>query len=663
MGSVQGPEIHKPVESMSAKNTKHIAPFGTWNSPITPEALTANSLRLDAPQLCGAIVYWLESRPDEGGRNVLMRQELGKDPRELLDASVSVRTRANEYGGGAYLATENAVFAVFDADQRIYKIPLRQGHSLTPVAITPEGDYRYADFCFDAKRERLIAVREDHTGEGEEIAQLVAIDINANYKVTTLAEGADFYSNPRLSPDGRELLWLSWQHPNMPWDGTELSLAKLSEKGEIENHQVIAGSATESIFQPSWSPEGTLYYVNDRSNWWNLYCYEGGKHLCVIEREAEFATPQWVFGMSTYGFISDDKIICCYSENGLWSLGLITRKKTARGYQFSALASPLTDISNIQANADHIVFTGGNAERSSTLFHFLSQSIGHKAAPPMQQLRRSKPASFEPDDLAKPQAISFATSGNASCHGFYYAPTNAKFTAPEGEKPPLIVMCHGGPTGATSSALNEKLQFWTSRGFAVLDVNYRGSTGYGRDYRDSLKGNWGVADVADVAAGAQYLADQGLADSSKLIIRGSSAGGYTVLAALTFTDTFSLGASLYGIGDLSALAEHTHKFESRYLDTLVGPYPEAKAVYTERSPIHHIEQLSCPVIFLQGLKDKVVPPEQAEAMVAALEQKGIANRYVTFADEAHGFRSAEAIQTAAREELAFYQQQLNLGSA
>lgn len=640
---------------MSDQHSMQTAPYGHWQSPITPETLTANSVRLAEPQLYGNVVYWLESRPDEGGRNVLMRQELGREPRELLDASVSVRTRAHEYGGGAYIASDDAVYAVFDADERLYRIPLKQGHSLTPAPITGQGRYRYADFCLDTRRSRLIAVREDHTREGiEEKSELVAIDITGKAPVEVLASGADFYSNPRLSPNGKQLLWLSWNHPNMPWDGTHLSLAELDQDGKVTQSRVIAGSDTESVFQPSWSPGGELYYVSDKSNWWNLYVADGERARLVTRQEAEFATPQWVFGMSTYGFLSDDKIICTFTRDGTWSLGLVTRQKTDGRYRFSELTSPLTEISAITANDEHVVFLGANAQRASILYHLLGQSIGHKAAPPMQQLRRSQPAHVDPAYLAEPWPVSYATSDGETCHGFYYPPTNPEFRAPEGDKPPLVVVCHGGPTGATSSALNYKVQFWSSRGFAVLDVNYRGSTGYGRKYRDRLKGNWGVSDVIDVASGAEYLVNEGLADQDRLIIRGSSAGGYTVLAALTFTDIFSMGASLYGIGDLTALAEDTHKFESRYLDSLIGPYPESEALYRERSPIHHINRLNCPVIFLQGLKDKIVPPAQAEAMVAALEEKAIANRYVTFADEGHGFRSAEAIQTAIGEELAFY---------
>ncbi|MDO3384498.1 S9 family peptidase [Gilvimarinus sp. SDUM040013] len=645
---------------MSKNNSLQTAPFGTWPSPITANTLTNNALRLSDPQVCGEMVYWLESRADEGGRSVLMQQRLGSDARELLDASISVRTRAHEYGGGAFFATEDAVFAVFDSDGCVYKIPLRQGHSLTPIALTSEDPYRYADFCLDKSRQKLIAVREDHSGSDEERAEIVAIDITGEHEPSVLVGGADFYSNPRISPNGQSLLWLSWAHPNMPWDSTQLLCANFDNDGNIDTPSLIAGGNGESIFQPQWSPQGDIFYISDVSDWWNLYRYDGHKGRCIVAMEAEFATPQWVFGMSTYSFIDDDKIICCFSQNGQWSLGYVTRNKTNRGFKFSALATPLTDISGIAANADHVVFLGASSTRTSTLYHLLSQSIGHKAAPPMQMLRRSQADLVDASYFSDAEAIEFPTTDGEHCHGFYYPPVSAEYCGPQSSKPPLLVICHGGPTGATSAALSYKVQYWTSRGFAVLDVNYRGSTGYGRPYRDRLKSQWGVTDVIDVASGAQHLVQQGLVDHNKLIIRGSSAGGYTVLAALTFTDTFCVGASLYGIGDLSALAEDTHKFESRYLDSLVGPYPEQKNTYDERSPIHNIEKLTCPVIFLQGLKDKVVPPAQAEKMVEALKQKGIATEYVTFADEGHGFRSADAIETAFERELNFYVTQLNL---
>lgn len=661
MGSVSTVPQFKPVVFMSNNSSLQTAPYGTWPSPISASTLTHNALRLSDPQVCGQTIYWIEVRADEGGRSVLMQHRLGHEPRELLDASTSVRSRVHEYGGAAYLATPDAVFAVFDSDERVYKIPLRQGHSLTPTPITGKGPYRYTDFCFDAKRQRLIAVREDHSGDGEERAEIVAIDIKGNTPPRVLVTGADFYSNPRLSPDGQSLLWLSWMHPDMPWDSTSLHRAELNRHGDLTDAVTIAGSShTESVFQPSWSPQGEIFYVSDLNGWWNLYRFDGQQGRCIVAMEAEFATPQWVFGMSTYSFIDDDKIICCFTQKGVWSLGLITRNKTNRGFKFSPLKTPLTDISGLAANADNVVFLGASADRTTALYHLLSQSIAHKAAPPLLMLRRSQADLIDASYFSAAQAIEFPTRDGERCHGFYYPPVSPGYRGPEGQKPPLLVICHGGPTGATSAALNYKIQFWTSRGFAILDVNYRGSTGYGRAYRDRLKGQWGVTDVMDVACGAQYLVEQGLADKDRLIIRGSSAGGYTVLAALTFTDTFSAGASLYGIGDLSALAEDTHKFESRYLDSLIGPYPEQKERYEQRSPVRHIEQLTCPVIFLQGLKDKIVPPSQAQAMVDALERKGITTEYVTFADEGHGFRSAASIETAITRELAFYRRVLGL---
>jgi dipeptidyl aminopeptidase/acylaminoacyl peptidase len=642
---------------MSKPHNVTIAPYGSWSSPISASTLTAKAVRLSEPQLCQSTVYWLESRPDEGGRNVLMCQPQGQQPYELLAANISVRTRANEYGGGAYLATKDAVYAVFDSDQRVYQIPLTPAG--TPTPLTPPGEYCYADFCLDPQRQRLIAVREDHLGPGEPVSELVALDLSGHAAVEVLASGADFYSNPRLSHRADKLCWLSWNHPNMPWDGTELTLAEVTDRGALTNPRTVAGGAAESIFQPRWSPTDELFFVSDRSNWWNLYRFAETGDVCVLAMDAEFATPQWVFGMSTYGFCGRDKILCSFTQHGQWQLGLITPNHH-NGYDYSPLKSPLTDINSLATCAQQAVFIGANPSCAPALYRVSASALKPDATPALTVLRRSQADSVAPQELARPQPVSYPTGDGDTCHGFYYPPCNATHQAPDGALPPLVVMCHGGPTGATSSALNYKLQFWTSRGFAVLDVNYRGSTGYGREYRDRLKNHWGVSDVQDVVAGAEYLVAQKLAHPEQLIIRGSSAGGYTVLAALTFSNTFSAGASLYGIGDLTALAEDTHKFESRYLGSLVGPYPEAKQTYLERSPIAHIEQLNCPVIFLQGLKDKVVPPAQAEAMVAALNDKGIAHEYVTFADEGHGFRAADSIQTAISKELAFYRRVLGL---
>lgn len=611
--------------------------YGHWPSPISAELLTAQGVRLSEPQVVGETLYWLETRPQEKGRSVLVCQTQG-DTWDVLPSTISVRTRIHEYGGGAYLATSDKVFYVADSDQRLYCFDIRTG---THHALTPEGDYRYADFCLDEQRQRLLAVREDcHLKSEHPLSSIIAIDLHS-FAITTLAEGADFYSNPRLSPKGNQLSYLRWNHPAMPWDATECVLNDLADNGSIIHSRVIAGGAGESIFQPQWSPLGELFFVSDRGNWWNIYRWTGECAQCVCPMDAEFATPQWVFGMSTYGFLSAMDIFCCYTQGGSWQLGLINTLHQS----FRAIEQPLRDISGIACHQGRAYFLGATATQGIQLWSYKNG----QCAPLNDQ-------TFQLDDgyLARARAIEFPTHDGETAHGFFYAPTHAGFRAPRDHLPPLLVMCHGGPTGATETSLNLKIQFWTSRGFAVLDVNYRGSTGYGRQYRDRLKGNWGIIDVIDVCSGVDYLATQGLIDKDKVAIRGSSAGGYTVLAALTFSEVFKAGASLYGIGDLEALARDTHKFEAHYLDSLVGTYPEEQHIYHERSPIHHVEKLNCPVIFLQGLQDKVVPPAQAEAMVAALQDKGIMTRYVTFAEEGHGFRQAANIQRALNEELAFY---------
>lgn len=449
----------------------------------------------------------------------------------------------------------------------------------------------------------------------------------------------------------------------MPWDGTELHVASLNEDGNIASSEHIAGSENESVLQPLWSPSGELFFVSDRNNWWNLYRYNaqctdaespspsedsrapyGKSHAELIcDMPAEFATPQWTFGMRSYGFLNEHSILCCYSQEGKWTLATIDLTTQT----LANIGIDLRDIAGIFCDNNRACFLAGNAHQTSRLLYFRNNQIS--------VIAQTSNASLLKEDISVAQAISFTTSDGETAHGFYYAPTNSKICGPDFTKPPLIVMCHGGPTGATESSFNMKIQFWTHRGFAVLDVNYRGSTGYGREYRDRLKKNWGITDVIDVCSGADYLVGRGLVDSEKLAIRGGSAGGYTVLAALAFKDTFKAGASLYGIGDLEALARDTHKFEAHYLDGLIGKYPEEIAIYKARSPINHVDKLNCPVIFLQGLKDKVVPPNQAEAMVGALQQKGIKAVYVTFEDEGHGFRQAASIAKAITAELDFYQ--------
>lgn len=611
--------------------------YGHWPSPITPELLTAQGVRISDPQAVDNHLYWLETRPQEKGRNVLMCEYKGQRT-EIFAAPLSIRTRAQEYGGSPYLATEQFIFFVRDNDQRIYQYEIATQQT---TLLSPEGAFRYADFCYDAHRRRLVVVREDYSGNSHHPQTSIVAFCLQTGAMSIVAEGADFYSNPRLSPNGNHLSYLRWYHPQMPWDATECLMVELDSRGEPLREKIIAGGKSESVFQPQWSPAGDLFFVSDIGNWWNIYRWNGTDAEPVCSMAAEFATPQWVFGMSTYGFLNAEEIFCCYSQQGHWHLGLIN-------LQSKQLQTPVSDFRDIAAIHCHNgagYFIAASATSSARLWKF-----DHGTIVAVTDNQHKLSAAY----ISQPTAIEFPTTDGETAYGFFYPPKNIDISPLPDGLPPLIVMCHGGPTGATETGLNLKVQFWTSRGFAVLDVNYRGSTGYGRDYRDRLKNNWGITDVIDACSGVDYLITQGLADRDKIAIRGSSAGGYTVLAALTFTRVFKAGASLYGIGDLEALARDTHKFEAHYLDSLIGPYPHEQAIYRARSPIHHINQLNCPVIFLQGLQDKVVPPVQAEAMVAALKAKGIYTEYVTFADEGHGFRQAQNIQRAVEAELAFY---------
>jgi len=620
------------------------APFGSWQSPVTADLLVSQTVRLAEPRLDGDDIYWLESRPQEKGRNALVRLGSGGQRQDLLPRPINVRSRAHEYGGASYCVNKGVVYFVLFDDQRIYRLNTHQADATTE-AITPEGPYRYADLCVDQQRNQLLCVREDHSVEGQEESNsivAISLDVATLGQVHVLAEGNDFYSNPRVSPDGGRLSWLTWNHPNMPWDETECWLADIDGAGELSNPQRIAGGNRESVLQPQWSPSGDLYLVSDRSNWWNLYRWDGQNLAAVTQLEAEFATPQWIFGMSTYGFLDADSLLCTFTRNGEWQLA----KVDLNSRSLVEIETGYTEIAAVQCNSRLAVFIGASATRFEELVRYKGKHT--------DSLAHSSSSRIDEGYLSNAKALRFPVGENEHAYGFYYAPQNKDYAPPEGSKPPLVVLCHGGPTGATSSALNLKIQYWTSRGFAIFDINYRGSTGYGRTFRDRLKGNWGITDVADVCAGARYLVEQGLADPNRIAIKGGSAGGYTVLAALTFADTFKAGASHYGIGDLETLARDTHKFEARYLDSLVGPYPEGQATYQARSPINHTELLNCPVIFFQGLEDKVVPPNQAEAMFAALKNKGIATAYVPFEGEGHGFRQGPNIKTSLDGELYFY---------
>lgn len=642
------------------KTDREIASYGSWRSPITADLIVGGSIGLGQVEIDGETIYWTEGRPAEGGRNALVCQTSQGEIIDILPAPFNVRTRVHEYGGGAFTVDQGVVYFVNFADQRIYQLSvnLSSGNQPEPVPLTAAGNYRYADLLVDRHRQCLIAVREDHSAEGEPINTLVAIDLRnpqpdhdpgdhlENLHQQILAAGQDFYSSPALSPDGKSLAWLAWQHPDLPWYNTQLWVAAIDLEGNLSQAQVIAGGLDESVFQPEWGLDGSLYFVSDRSNWWNLYRWRQGEITAICPMDAEFALPQWVFGMKTYGFISAQEILCSYKQNGLWHLG----KLNIQAQELTTLETPYTDISGLRVTSSQAVFLGGSATLPTALVTMNLSTLESRV------IRESSRVEVDSSYFSVPEAIAFPTEQGLTAYGFYYQPHNPDYTAPAGEKPPLIVKSHGGPTAATTSSFSLRIQYWTSRGFAVLDVNYGGSTGYGRDYRLRLDGQWGIVDVDDCTNGAKYLVAQGLVDPAKLAIAGGSAGGFTTLAALTFRDTFRAGASYYGVSDLEALATDTHKFEARYLDRLIGAYPKQKQLYVDRSPIHAVDRLACPVIFFQGLEDKVVPPNQAEMMVDALKQKGLPVAYVAYPEEQHGFRKAENIKRTLEGELYFYSQ-------
>lgn len=631
--------VHSDVDVVAA------AP-GSWTSPITLDAVFADAIGISAISPRGDAVYWLESRVNEAGRSVLVRRDGDGTVRDVSAAPMSLRSRVHEYGGGAYVIGEGVVYFSNDEDQGLYALPLKDGAVPTPLVTTP--GLRFADLIVDAPRRRLIAVREDHRrADAEAVNTLVAIALDAPHEQTVLQSGWDFYSSPRISADGQYLAWLSWNHPNMPWDGTTLWQAPIDADGRVSSARRIAGGEQESVFQPEFAPDGELVFVSDRSGWWNLYGWRDGADAVrpLYPLDAEFGAPQWVFGMSLYGFDRQGRIICALRRRGDSQLAVLD---PARG-TLREIATPFRDIQDLRVAADgRVLFVGGSPMQTPALVRV------DVATGATDVLRRSSALQIDAADISVPQAIEFPTAGGRTAHAFYYAPRNRRYRLPDGVAPPLRVLSHGGPTSATTATLNPAVQYWTSRGFAIVDVNYGGSSGYGRDYRRRLNGQWGVVDVDDAVNAARYLVERGLADGQRLAIKGGSAGGYTTLAALTFRDTFKAGASYYGIGDLETLARDTHKFESRYMDSLVGPYPRMQALYRERSPVRHTDRLSTPLILFQGLLDKVVPPNQSQAMFDAVRAKGLPVAYVSFPNERHGFRALQSSQRALSAELYFY---------
>jgi len=620
--------------------SKTIAPYGSWKSPITADLITAKTIGFGKPSIDGEDIYWSESRPLEGGRSVIMRRTPDGAVTECTPPDYYVRTRVHEYGGGAFTVHKGIIYFCNFQDQRLY----RQAVGGAPEPLTATEGYRYAAMVVDGQRNRLICVREDHTGAGEAVNTIVSVSLGGNDDGTVLVSGNNFYSNPCLSPDGNKLAWLTWNHPNMPWDGTELWAADVMEDGTLQNAELVTGSASESIFQPEWSPDGILHFVAEYTGWWNLYRRHNGQIEALCPMEAEFGEPQWIFNMSTYGFVSAGRILCSYTQNGTQHLAALDTNTKA----LTPIATSFSELFMVKCGNGFAVFLGGSSTQPWTLVRMDTTTNQ------LEMIKQTFEVSVDREYLSSAQPISFPTTDNKTAHAFYYAPHNKDYTAPAGEKPPLMVLSHGGPTGATGTTLNYGLQYWTSRGFAVLDVNYGGSTGYGREYRQRLNGNWGIVDVDDCSNAALYLVQQGLADPNRLAIRGGSAGGFTTLACLAFKEVFKAGASHFGVSDLEALAKDTHKFESRYLDSMIGPYPERKDLYDARSPINHAHKINCPIILFQGDEDEVVPPNQSELMFEAVRAREIPTAYVLFQGEQHGFRKAESIQRALEGELYFY---------
>lgn len=639
---------------MTESTTKTIKPHGLWDSEISAEQLASKSTRLGQIQATSnGTVYWLEGRPEEQGRGVIVRCTNGQRE-DITPKPYNVRTRVHEYGGADFWLDDQNLLFVDDEHQQLCRQDLNSLEVKLLTAEPPQKrSWRYNDGCISADSDFTICVRERHEKDAV-INELVKIPLDGSQEVTIIAEGYDFYSNPRISPDGQKLSWLCWNQPNMPWDETEVWVADMVD-GKVSHAQSVVRSENVSAYQPDWSFDNRLYYAADYSGWWHLY-QQGEKEPIHKTKDIEFALPQWVFGCRTWQMLDQNTLIAIGTEQGVQAIYLIDLSNKSiklLSDEWTAFSGQMVISKSEQTHK--VYFLAANSTQAESVIELV---LDNNHAIVSKQVLSELENNTADDDISKGQHVSFPTTHNDTSHGFFYAPTNCQFAGPNSEKPPLIVMSHGGPTAMADNGLDSKVQFWTSRGFAVADVNYRGSTGYGRAYRDKLKGHWGLLDVDDCIAMGRYLAEQGLIDGDRMAIRGGSAGGYTTLCALTFHDAFKAGMSRYGVADLVSLSQDSHKFEIRYLDSVVGAYPEKADVYQQRSPVNHTDQLSCPILILQGLDDKVVPPNQAEAMVEALKAKGLPYEYITFEGEGHGFRKPQTIIRAFETELDFYRNYL-----
>ena len=616
------------------------APYGSWASPITVDVLLKGDVVLTMPRWDGADLYWVEQRPLEGGRMVVVKRAGGVTS-DVTPAGFNARTRVHEYGGGSYAVADGVVWFTNYKDQRLY----RQERGGVPQPITPAADVRHADMQYDRRRNLLYAIREDHTPRDREaVNTLVALDAARDGEAITIASGNDFYATPRLSADGNRLAWLTWNHPNMPWNSTELWVAELDAGGHPRSARRVVGGGEESILEPEWGPQGELYFISDRSGWWNLYRARGAGDEPITRLEAEFGGPLWQFGKRYFCVLDAQEILCTYAKNGTVKLARLPLQ-SGKLEPVDQLYNQFTDIDVIGRKAAVIAGSPTLSPRVLTI----DLDTGAQ-----EVVRAASDTHIDPGYFSIPRSVEFPTEHGLTAHAVYFGPKNRDFTAPRGTKPPLLVHCHGGPTSEVRATYDLEIQYWTSRGFAWVDVNYGGSTGYGRAYRERLHLDWGVVDVDDCINAAKHLVHEGLVDGDRVAIGGGSAGGFTTLLALTKHDFFKAGSCLYGLGDLVTFVKDTHKFESRYLDWLVGPYPARADVYRERSAVNFAEGLNCPIILFQGLEDVIVPPSQSEEFVAACQANKLPYAYIAFPGEQHGFRMASSIRKTIESELYFF---------
>lgn len=615
------------------------AQFGSWDSPIDASMVAGQSISFQDLVVDTHTIYWSEMRPNENGRCVIVRCNAENEMEDILPVPFSARTRVHEYGGSAFTVKEGIIYFVNHSDQRIYKFTVGEA----PVPVTPKNIY-FADMHITPFG--IIAIAEQHSEDEKEPKNFIAQINPDSGEVKTLYSGHDFYAQISVSSDAQSVAWIAWNHPNMPWDNNELWTATLNEQGFDAITRIDKDYQEQSFFQPQWNKKNQLIVVSDKSNWWNLYQVKDKKLQIIFSVERDIGLPLWVFNMSTW-VPYQDGLACLFSEHGQTTLWYYRHEK------LTPIKLPYTHLSQLRTHQDKLIMIAGNADKALEII-CLNADFNYTV------LKKSNVITIDKSYISEPEPISFCTSQDRLAYAYYYPPKNKDYQGLENTLPPLIVKNHGGPTAAASTQLNLQIQYWTSRGFAFVDVDYAGSTGYGRAFRKSLEGQWGIFDVDDCVAAVQYLIETKKVDGNKIAIMGSSAGGYTALAALTFTTQFKVGAIYYGVSDLEALAQDTHKFESKYLDKLVGNYPAEKKIYYDRSPLYHVDKLSAPVIFFQGLKDTVVPPVQAQKMFEALQAKNIKTKIYLFEDEQHGFRNSENIVTCLEAQLQFFCESLDI---